>query len=231
MRRYRYLAVAAGFAMVLSVPAGAAVAASAHSAPKAVLTIGKVNGTAVGKGAVIKASLVKHGSVKFATKAGSVTCTSSSIAASVVKNPVKAGEATLSVKSVSVSKCSKIDGFSLSLASINTPYGATVKSSKGFPVALSEASKAKPTGFRVTVSLGKTVAAVCVFTAAGVSGHGSNKGNTVAFSKQTLTLNKGLTGTKYYKTCSGVGTSATVTATYGPIVDSSVKHSPKVFIS
>jgi len=226
MRRYRYLAVAAGFAMVLSVPAGVAVAASAHSAPKPVLTIGKVHGTAVKKGAVLKASLPKKGKVIFAIGKNSVNCTSSSIAAKVTKNPAKAGEATLSVTSVSVSKCGTVDGLALTLKSVNLPAGATIKSSKGDPVTLTEASKSKPLGFQATAK-GDGLDVVCIFTATTFSGHASNKGNTVAFSKQKLTLDKA----KSNSLCSSVGTSATVTSTYGPIVDSSVKHSPKVFIS
>jgi len=212
---------------VLSVPAGVAVAASAHSAPKPVLTIGKVHGTAVKKGAVLKASLPKKGKVTFAIAPYSVSCTSSSIVAKVVKNPAKAGEATLSVTSVSVSKCTEVLGLSISLKSLNLPYTATIRSSKGNPVTLSEASKSKPMGFKVTVTDGKKVEGTCVFTAASLSGHASNKGNTVAFSKQKLTLDKAVSAL-----CSGLNiSSATVTATYGPIVDSSVKHSPKVFIS
>ncbi len=229
MRKYCYLAMAAGAALVLAAPAGAAVAASAHSAPKAVLTIGKVGGTPVKDKAVLKASLAKRTDVKLAIGKNTDTCTSSSIEAKVVKNPAKAGEATLSVTSVSVSKCGKVLGFSVSLKSIGLPSSATIKTSKGDPVTLSEASKSKPLGFEVSVDTGAPPT-VCFFTAATVTGHASNKTNTVAFSKQPFTLNKALTGSNY-STCSIAGTTATFSATYGPIVDSSVKHSPKVFIS
>jgi hypothetical protein len=235
MRKYRYLAVAVGAATVLSVSAGAAVAASAHTASvKSVLTIGKLGGAAVKKGAVIKAGLPKKGKVVLTIGSVSVPCTSSSIAAKVVKNPAKAGEASLSVTSVSVSKCATVKelslSISLSLKAINLPYGSTIKTSKGDPVGLSEASKSKPMGFRATASSGGKVLAVCVFTAAKVSGSASNKHNTVAFSKQPFTLNKALTGAAY-STCAILGTTSKFTATYGPLVDSSVKHSPKVFVS
>jgi hypothetical protein len=217
------------FIALLAPADGTALAANTHAA-KPVLSIGNVRGTAVRKGAVLKASLPKKGKVTLAIGGENVACTSSSIAAKVVKNPAKAGEATLSVTSVSVAKCGKVDGFSLSLKTIFTPYGTTIKAAKGFPVTLSEAKKSKPMGFKVTVLSGTKVAAVCVFTAASTSGRASNKGNTVAFSKQPFTLNKTLTGSDY-STCSFVGTKSTFTATYGPIVDSSVKHSPKVFIN
>ncbi len=231
MHKYRYLAMAAGVAMVLSVPAGIAVAANVHAAPKAVLTISKVNGTPVKKGAVLKASLAKGQKVTLGIGTSVTdTCASSSIVAKVVKNPAKAGEATLSTTGVSVSKCGVIDGLTISLTAINTPYTTTVKSSKGDPVTLSETSKSKPMGFKVAVTSGKTPVATCIFTAASASGHGSNKGNTVTFTKQPFTLNKTLTGADY-SLCSTLGTGSKFTATYGPIVDSSVKHSPKVFIS
>jgi hypothetical protein len=223
MHKYRYLAMAAGAALVLSLPAGAALGANAHAAAKPVLTIGKVGGTAVKNGAILKASLVKKGTVTFSTKLGNLTCSSSSIVAKVVKNPSKAGQATLSVTSVSISKCAAIDGFTLTVSSVHLPYGATIKTSKGNPVTLSEASKSKPIGFTATV---KTLGISCTFTASSLTGSASNKANTVAFSKQKLTLAKGSASD-----CSDVGTTVTVTSTYGPIVDSSVKHSPKVFVS
>jgi hypothetical protein len=232
MRKYLCLAVAAGAAMVLSVPAGAALAASTHKAPKPVLTIGKVGGTAVKKGAALNASLPKGGSVTFAITAdgqtGSVACTSSSIGAKVTRNPAKAGEATLSVTSVLVSNCGTVDGVSVSLQAINLPYGATIKAAKDDPVTFSEASKSKPMGFKATITE-DSVEAACVFTATSFSGHASNKGNAVAFSKQQLTLDTQLSD----PLCTSAVhiTGATVTATYGPVVDSSVKHSPKVFIS
>jgi hypothetical protein len=227
MRKYRYLAMATGVALVLSVPAGAAVAASAHKALKPVLTIGKVGGTAVKKGAVLKASLPKGGSITFTSGSGSVSCTSSSIEARVLRNPVKAGEATVSVTSVSVSNCGTEDGVSLTFTPINPPYGGLVKVAKGDPVTVSEASKAKPLGFMVTAKDG-SLEASCVLTAASLAGHASNKGNVVGFSKQTLTLDTSASSSA----CTLLKlTSATVTATYGPLVDSSVKHSPKVFVS
>jgi hypothetical protein len=226
MRRYSYVAVAAGVALVLSLPAGAAVAGSVHKAAKPVLTIARVGGTAVKRGATLEASLPKGGSLTFAIGSGSASCMSSSIEARVLRNPVKAGEATLSVTSMSVSKCGTTGGVSLSLEPINLPYGATIRSARGNPVTLSQASKSKPVGFTVTATK-DSVTATCVFTAASLSGHASNKGNVVGFSKQALTLDTSASS----GACTLLKlTSATVTATYGPLVDASVKHSPKVFV-
>lgn len=232
MRNYRYLAVVAGVAIALSVPAGAAVAASAHKAPRPVLTIGKVHGTAVRRGAVLRAGLPRGGSVILALTAdgqtGTTACRSSSIEATVLRNPVKAGEATLSVKSVAVSDCATVDGVTISLTPLNLPYDATIKAAKGDPVILSETSKSKPMGFTATIKE-DSAQVTCVFTAASFSGHASNKGNVVGFSKQKLTLDAPASS----PLCASIAhiTSATVTATYGPLVDSSVKHSQKVFIS
>jgi hypothetical protein len=225
MRKYRYLALATGAALLVSVPAGAALATNVQKT-KPVLTIGKVHGTAVKKGAVLKAGLPKKGKVTFAIGGTKVTCTSSSIKSKAVKNPSKAGQATLSVTAVSVAKCSKVLGLSLSLRAINLPYNATVKDSKGDPITLSGTKKSKPTGFKATAGTGAS-AVVCIFTGATFTGHASNKHNTVSFTKQSLTLDKAASN----GLCSDLGTKATVTATYGPIVDSSVKHSPKVFVS
>jgi hypothetical protein len=223
MRKYCYLAMAAGAALVLSVPAGAALAANPHAAAKPVLTIVKVGGPAVKAKAVLSASLPKKGTVTFATKLGNLTCSASTIAAKVLKNPSKVGQATLSVTSVSITKCAKIDGFSLTVTSINLPYGATIKNSKGFPVTLSAISKAKPIGFKASV---KSIGLTCTFTTASMTGSASNKTNSVTFSKQKLSLAKGSSAD-----CADVGTTVTVTATYGPIVDLSVAKTPKVFVS
>ncbi len=110
----------------------------------------------------------------------------------------------------------------------NLPYDATIKAAKGDPVTLSETSKSKPMGFTATITE-DSVEVSCVFTAASFSGHASNEGNVVGFSKQELALDNDLSS----PLCTSAAhiTSATVTATYGPIVDSSLKHSPKVFIS
>jgi hypothetical protein len=231
MRRYRYLAVAAGFAMVLSVPAGAAVAASVHSAPKPVLTIGKVHGTAVKKGAVLKASLEKGTKVVLSIGSATATCKSASFKAKVVKNPSAKGKATISVTSETVSDCPpiKVLGISatISLKAIHLPYVGTVSDAKGDPIVIARSSKSKPTGFDATVDVSGVGKLSCIFTAASATGHGSNKHNTVAFSKQSFALDKAASSGD----CSLAGSKASFSATFGPIVDSSVKHSPKVFIS
>lgn len=228
MRKYRYLAMAAGVAALLSVPAGAAVAASTHAA-KPVLRIGKASGTAVRKGAVLKAGLPKHGKAIFTIGSDSATCTSASITAKVVRNPASAGKATLSVTATTVGKCTITGapaGFSLhSLTAINLPYAGVVKAAKSPLVTITGSKKSRPVAITAAIyDKGKPFLS-CTFDTSALVGHASNKANTFSFSKQKFSLAKGQNSF-----CAAVGKSATFTATYGPVRDTSVKHSPLVFV-
>jgi hypothetical protein len=231
MRKYGYLAAAAGAALVLSVPAGVAVAANVHKAPKAVLTIGKVNGTAVRNGAKLSASLEKGTKVDVSIGTAAATCKSASFGATVVKNPSAKGKATLSITSETISGCPaiKVDGISatVTLKAINLPYVGTQSTSKGDPIVIAGSHKGKPTGFEATVVLSGFPTQSCIFTATSATGHASTKHNTVAFSKLTFALDAKASTSL----CSAAGTKASFTATFGPVVDKSVKHSPKVFVS
>ena len=229
MPKYRYIAMATASLMVLGAPASAAYAASAHKSPKPVLTTGKKGGPAVKKGAVLKASLPKHTSVALAIGTFAATCTSSTIKAKVTANPSRPGKATLSVTGESITKCSiGIAGVTLkSLTAVNLPYRGTVSAAKGDPVTIAESKKSKPIGFKAVISVGAT-SATCVFTAAKVSGHASNTGNKVTFKGQKFALDVSASSAL----CSEAGAStATFSATYGPLRDTSAKHSPKVFVS
>jgi hypothetical protein len=230
MPKFRYLALASASIMVLAMPAGLAYAASAHPAAKSkpVLTVGKKGGPAVKKGAVLKASLAKKTTVTLTLGSFSATCKSSTIKARVTANPSRPGKATLSVTGQSIGKCSlKVTGVTLKgITALNLPYHATVSNAKGDPVTITASKKSKPLGFKATIALGSTPL-TCVYTAKKVSGHASNTGNKVSFTKQSFTLNKA----KSSSDCSIPGTTATFSATYRPIVDTTAKHSPKVFIS
>jgi hypothetical protein len=232
MRKYRYLVVAASAAMVLSVPAGAALAANAHAAAKPVLTIGKVGGAAVRNGAKLSASLEKGTKVSVSIGKTTATCKSASFAATVVKNPSAKGKATLSITNETISGCPAIKVLGITatvtLKAINLPYVGTQSTAKGNPIVIAGSSKAKPTGFDATVKVtGIKAPLSCIFTAASATGHASNKNNTVSFSKQTFTLNT----KKSSGLCSDAGKTASFSVTFGPVVDKSVKHSPKVFVS
>ena len=229
MPKYRYIALATASLMMLVAPAGAAYAASAHKSPKPVLTIGKKGGPAVRKRAVLKASLARHTSVALAIGTFAATCKSSTVKARVIANPSRSGKATLSVTGESITKCSiSVAGVTLkSLTAINLPYGGTVSPAKGDPVTIAESKKSKPLGFKAVISVG-TTSATCVFTAAKVSGHASNTGNKVTFKGQKFALDASASSAL----CAEAGAStATFSATYAPLRDTSVKDSPKVFIN
>jgi hypothetical protein len=229
MRKYRHLVLAAASVIVLGVPAGAAYAASAHPATaKPVLTIGKKGGPAVKRGAVLKASLARRTSVSFTLGAFSAKCTSSKLTAKVTRNPSRPGKATLSVTGETVSRCKLSTTLATlqSITAVNLPYSATVSNAKGDPVSISGSRKSKPVGFKAVITFGR-MKLTCVYTAKAVSGHASNTGNKVSFRAQKLTLNTKSSSSL----CSSAAKTATFSATYGPVRDTSVRHNPKVFIS
>lgn len=235
MRKYRYLAVAAAGVMVLTAPVGTALAASAHpAANKPVLLVGSSKGKAVKNGAKIGASLARGSGATFKISTYSATCSKSSFTAKVLKNPAAKNKATLAITAESVGgKCTfktvPFPGVTLaSLTAINLPARDTVTAKGG--VKISESSKSKPLGFKAVVDLNGKLAAICYFTAKSVSGKSSNTHNTVTFTGQPFTLNTTLTSSKYLSNCELAGKSATFSATYGPVTDTSVKHHPKVFV-
>jgi hypothetical protein len=215
---------------VLAAPAGVAFASSHSSKP--VLTVGKVGGKAVAKGAKLSASLAKGTVVTFKIGTNEATCSKSSYTAKVVANPATKGagkgDATLSVTSEVLTGCklltAPIPGLSLaSLTAENLPALSTV-TSKG-AITISEASSAKPLGFVAAIDSDGKPFLTCIFTAAKITGKTSNKHNTVSFSSQKFTLDAAVSGAL----CSDAGTSSTFTATYGPVKDSSAKGG-KVFV-
>jgi hypothetical protein len=230
MPKFRYLALATAGIMVLSLPASAAYAASAHStASKPVLTVGKKGGPAVKKHATLTASLARRTSVTVALgSVFTITCKSSTLTAKVTANPSRPGKATLSVTGWSIGKCPKtVSGVTLnSLTAINLPYRATVSDAKGDPVTVAGSRKSRPVGFKAVVTFNGTKL-TCAYTARAVSGHASNIGNKVSFAKQPFTLDTSASSSL----CASAATTATFSATYGPVLDTSLRHHPKVFVS
>lgn len=218
VRKYLYLAATvAASAAVVALPATSASAAG-H-----VLTIKKTGGTAVNKGAVLKAGLVKGTTAVFSLGTQKLTCKVASFTAKVKTNPAKPGKATESVTAQAFSKCkTNVMGITFkSLKVKNLPFNATVSDSKGFPVKITGQSKSKPISVTATVTFsGNDV--VCPYKAASVSGKSSNTGNKITFTKQKFTR----VGTNAL--CPA---SANFAAAFGPVVDSSVSGSPKVFVN
>jgi len=223
MRKFVPLAVAVASAAVVALPMVSADAAATH-----VLTIRKVGGPAVRPDAVLKTHLVKGTNAVFKLgTAGTVklTCKSARLSATVRSNPVKPGKATESLTAVTVAKCtlSGITGVTFkSIKAKNLPYKVTVSDANGFPVTVSGQTVTKPIKFTVRVAAGGNTIA-CSYKAASVTGHASNVGSTIAFSKQKFTKAAGSNSA-----CVGP---AFFSATFGPVRDTSVTNSPKVFVN
>ena len=221
MRRYLLLAAAVAAVSLTAMPI------SALAATTDVLTTVKTGGTNVAVGAVLKASLASGAKADFfmsATSTTGVICAKSSFSAKVTANPAKPGTAKESVTAQSFSSCtSNVTGVT-SVKSVtvnNLPANATVSDSSGFPVKVSGTSSTQP--LKTTVVLNTIIGTItCVYTAASISGSSSNTGNTVSFSKQKFTKSSGPS------TCFSSGF---FTAKYGPVTDSSVSGSPKVFVN
>jgi hypothetical protein len=218
MRKYCYLGTAIVTALIAALPLTSAAAATRH-----VLTTGKAGGTAVKVDAVLKASLVKGTKAKFTSSLGTLSCAKSAFSAKVATNPTKPGTAKESLTAETFSKCTiTISGVTIkSLTVKNLPYKGTVSDAKGDPVTVSEQKKAKPLEASITVSFeGSTF--TCGIKATSIKGAASNTGNKVTFSKQKFVKSSGP---------SLCPASALFSASYGPVTDSSVKGSPKVFVN
>ena len=153
-----------------------------------------------------------------------LTCKAGRFSAKVKTNPVKPGKATESLTAQSFSKC-KVTGVTgvtfKSLKVKNLPFNATVSDATGFPVKVSGTAKTKPILVTVTVTVTNVGDVACSYKAASVSGTASNTGNKITFSKQKFTKSSGAL-------CPA---SANFSAAFGPVVDSSVTGSPKVFVN
>jgi hypothetical protein len=239
MPRYRLVVLAAACAVALAAPASAAYAATGahHAGGKPVLTVGKKGGSAVKKRAVLKASLAKGTKVTFALMVSgtsySATCTSSSLKAKVTANPSSRGKATLSLTGETITHCTLKngpDGITLTgVKALNLPSDVTISSAKGLPVTIAGRSKTKPLGFQATINASSVGLGnlECVYTAKKVTAQASNTGNKVSAANQKFTVD---TKKSSSSECA-IASSVTFSATYGPIRDTTVKHSPKVFVS
>jgi hypothetical protein len=220
MRRYLFLiipVVSASLVALSAVPASAVT----HD----VLTIGKVGGTNVSLGAILKANLVSTTKATFATSSGNLTCSASSFTAKVTANPPKPGTAKESLTAQSFSKCvSSVSGVTVSSIKVgDLPYNVTVSDASGFPVKVSQRSSTSPLKTTVVLNVSGVGTITCIFVASSISGHASNTGNTVGFSNQKFVKGSGSNGF-----CPASGT---FTAKYGPVLDTSVTGSPRVFVN
>jgi hypothetical protein len=208
-------ATAAATAMLVMSPMAAAAAA-----PHDVLTTGKVGGANVAVHAVLKAGL-KAGTTATFVKPGTtrgVRCKTSAVTAKVTANPPRPGTAVVSVTVDTFAECApSIAGVSrvLSLTSRDLPYRTTVSDARGFPVTVFKPS----TMIRLMTVAGPIT---CMYSAAKISGHASNTGQTVSFSNQVLAKSGG----------SGLCLARVAfSATYGPVIDNSMMGHPHVFVN
>src|SRR5215469_5794981 len=212
--------MAAASATVLAAPVVAQAAPAAHPH---VLTIKKAGGTPVRPGAKLTASLAKGSSAVFTIGTIKLTCKSSSFTAVVVKNPSAPGKATESLTTETMGKCTANIAVTInSVKALNLPYNSTVSDAKGFPVTVSGRSKSKSIELTATATLSGSKI-TCTYRASTVKGAASNKGSTITITKQKFT--------KVNASCPVPSSTAFFSAKYGPVVDTSVKGKPAVFVN
>ncbi len=218
MRRYALstlIAAAASTALAI-------LPATAASADAAVLTYGSAGGNAVSVGDVLTASLASGTNATLATSSNGtsgITCTESTLSATVTANPAAPGTATESATSQTFNGCtSNVFGvFEVQRITVDgLPYN-TAASSDGTVTVTAAPGSAIQTTVALSTLLGSIT---CVYQAPSLSAVSSNSDNSLTFTNQKFTKVSGsalCTANGYF------------TATYAPVVDSSVSGSPAIY--
>jgi hypothetical protein len=221
MRAFRYLGVAAAAAMsvaLLGTPAFA-------DDPVAVLTTGSVGGANVAVGDLLSASILSGTTADFATASGGSTgvkCAASTFTATVVDNPAAPGVATESTTSQTFGSCTAnifgVTGVS-SVVVNNAPFATTVDSSTGVVTVTGTDAAPIQTTLKLTTILGSVT---CVYRANGgsITGVAGSTDSSISFTNQQFNKYSGPI------TCPSNGF---FTASYSPILDTSVTDSPAVY--
>jgi hypothetical protein len=224
MRASRSLPIAALAALSVALVAGPARAADDAVA---VLTTGSPAGADVAVGDVLNAAVAAGTTADFTTASGGTTgikCAESAFTATVADNPAAPGVATESATAHTFASCTaNILGVTRvnSVTVNNLPFATTIDSATG-AVTVSGAAGAP---VQTTLVLGTLLGSVtCVFQATGgsITGVSSNTGNSIAFTNQPFAKSSGPV------TCPSAGY---FTATYAPVVDTTVAGSPAVFVN
>ncbi|GIF22064.1 sugar (pentulose or hexulose) kinase [Actinoplanes tereljensis] len=224
MRASRSLPIAALAALSVALVAGPARAADDAVA---VLTTGSPAGANVVVGDVLNAAVAAGTTADFNTTSGGTTgikCAASAFTATVTDNPAAPGLATESATAHTFATCTaNILGVTkvTSVTVNNLPFGTTIDSATG-AVTVSGAAGAP---VQTTLVLGTLLGSVtCVYQADGgaITGVSSNTGNSIAFSNQAFSKSSGPI------TCPSAGF---FTATYAPVLDTTVSGSPAVFVN
>ncbi|WP_354644103.1 Tat pathway signal sequence domain protein [Kitasatospora camelliae] len=228
MRIRRSLGGIAAAATLLTAFAAAspAQAAGPGLAP-AVLTHGSAGGTDVAVGDVLTADLVAGSHATFYSSASGtsgVKCATSSFSATVTENPAAPGVAVERLDTHTFGSCTSNVAGVLGVQSItvnNLPYTNAVSDGPGNPVTLSPSGTAP---LQTTVVLRTLLGTInCVYRAPGsISGSVAAGTGALSFANQAFAKASGSSlcfATGYFS------------ATYGPVVDSSVPGSPQVYVN
>ncbi|MEU3338742.1 Tat pathway signal sequence domain protein [Streptomyces sp. NPDC002144] len=218
MRRHTVVAIAATAALagLTFLPATAA------SADSAVLTYGSAGGNAVAVGDVITGSLAGGTKASLATSSGGssgITCTGSTLTATVTDNPAAPGTATESATAQTFTGCtSNVFGVTgvRSITVNGLPYTTSAASDGSVTV-----TPAAGGSIQTTVVLSTLLGSVtCVYQAPSLSAVSSNGSNSLTFTNQPFTKvsGSGLCNANGY-----------FSASYAPLVDSSVSGSPAIY--
>jgi len=208
-------ATAAATAMLVLGPTASALAAT-HD----VLTTGKVGGPNVAVHAVLQAGLKARTTLTFSQVGGTIgiKCTKSTFTSKVTANPARPGTAVMSLTAQTVTGCKATTTLvkTVTVTVTKLPKRVTIGDAKGDPVALFGAS--------ATLKLVTTIVGTltCSYSVKKLGGHASNIGSLITFSKQVFTKTAGSS------LCPAKGA---LSATYGPVVDMTVKGHPHVFVN
>ncbi|MFB7620513.1 Tat pathway signal sequence domain protein [Kitasatospora sp. NPDC056181] len=217
-----------GAAALAAIALATAAVTPAQAAGPAVLTYGGLGaaGTDVAVGDVLTANLASGSYATFyssATGTSGIKCAVSSFSATVTGNPAAPGVATEQLNSHTFGSCTANVIGVISVQSItvnNLPYTNSVSDAAGNPVTLSPTAGPLQTTVVLNTILGPTT---CVYRAPGnISGTTNNTGQTIGFASQAFAKVSGPS------TCFATGY---FSATYGPVVDSSVAGSPHIYVN
>jgi len=196
--------------------------AASASADSAVLTYGSAAGNAVSVGDVLTAPLASGTTATLATTSDGTSrtaCTGSTLSATVTSNPAAPGVATESATSQTFSGCtSNIFGVTgVRSITVNALPYATSAASDGTVTVTPAPGGSIQTTVVLSTLLGS---ATCVYQAPSLSATSSNSDSGLTFTNQVFRKVSGSV------LCAGNGY---FTASYAPVVDSSVAGAPAVY--
>jgi hypothetical protein len=226
MRRIGYLGIAAAAAVSVAM-LGSPALADDDPVPAVVdvLTTGSVGGANVAVGDMLSASVAAGTTADFATASGGTTgvkCAVSTFTATVVDNPAVPGIATESTTGQTFDSCTANIFGVIGVTSVvvnNLPFATTVESGTAAVSVTGTDAAPIQTTLKLRTILGSVT---CVYRAngnaiAGVAGSGDSS---ISFANQQFNKFSGPI------TCPSNGF---FTASYAPVLDTSLADSPEVF--